>query len=209
MSLSEKIRERKLDRMRAGQAVCEFVTLLSDPEIRVAIVPLTEAELESCIEAAANIGMQNDNTLSLEYRERVQTREIVYRAVREDHDLSKLAFESSSAMAALLDAADINHVFDHYLEMVDRSSPSIDGVPEEEFENLKVTLQAINWNELSGKQWYAAKRFLSSISTMLLRDSSFGSSSNSQWTKMSEEETLAWNASERNETESASLAEKH
>ena len=39
----DKIRERRLDRMRLGQAVCDYVTLPSDDEIRVCIVRPHEA----------------------------------------------------------------------------------------------------------------------------------------------------------------------
>ena len=50
-----KIEERRLARMRQGQATCSYVSLISDPEIRVAIVPLTEAEYEQVLELVASI----------------------------------------------------------------------------------------------------------------------------------------------------------
>ena len=41
MSTREKIKERRLDRMRLGQAVCSYVNVPSDPEMKLCIVPLT------------------------------------------------------------------------------------------------------------------------------------------------------------------------
>jgi hypothetical protein len=191
-----------------GQSACEFVELISDPEMRVAIVPLTESELERCIEAAAKVMMGvEENRLSLEYRERVQTREIVFRSIRQEADLAQQGFSSASEMTDVLDAADINHIWDNYLEMVDRSSPAIDGIPPEEFENLKVVLQTLDWSALSGKQWYAAKRFLSALSQTLLLGKLHGSGLAQPSMTTSESETPVLNAERSNDIDIANLVE--
>ena len=175
-TLQEQIRERRLDRMRLGSAACDVVPLLSDPEIRVALVPLTEAEYQRSLETAAAMEVMTTQ-LGMEYAERRQQTEIIWMALREVNDLQKHGFGSSGEMLDELETQDINHLWDHYLEMVDTSSPAIDGVPPDELDNLKKVLQEIPWNELSGTQWYAAKRFLGSVLPTLPLARSLGSSS--------------------------------
>jgi hypothetical protein len=195
MSTAEKLKERKLDRMRLGQAACDIVPLVSDPEIRVALVPLTEAEYLRSLELAAALATY-ENRIGLEFRERHQTAQIVWMATREPDNLKNKVWESAEAMMGDIEFHDINHLFDHYLEMVDQSSPAIDGVPPEDFEALKKVLQEISWNDLTGRQWYAAKRFLGSISNLLPPDRSHGFSLTKSLMSMNENLDSASNASE-------------
>jgi hypothetical protein len=85
-----------------------------------------------------------------------------------------------------LEVADIDELLDRYQEMVAMSSPTLDGIPQEEMDGLKVHLQTMDWNALSGRSWYAAKRFLSTISQAQLQDSLRGSSSTNSSTTTSE-----------------------
>ena len=94
-------------------------------------------------------------------------------------------------VTAALESQDINFLMDMYLEMVDRTSPAIDGLDAEELEALKKALREINWNELSGKQWYAGKRFLLSIFPDLLSGRLHGFSSTSNSTTNNEESDSA------------------
>ena len=64
-SVREKIRERRLERMRLGQAVCDYVDLVSDPEIRVCIVPLTEAQYLKVLEKVAAVKFPDDMAILL------------------------------------------------------------------------------------------------------------------------------------------------
>jgi hypothetical protein len=72
--------------------------------------------------------------------------------------------------------------------MVETSSPSVDGIPAEELDDLKKALQEINWSELSGRQWYALRRFLFSIMPELLQASLLGRGSISKWITPNEDE---------------------
>jgi len=180
--------------MRLGQATCDIVPLLSDPEIRVALVPLTEAEYQRSLEMAAAMDVMTTR-LGMDYQERRQQAEILWMAIREPNDLSKQAWENADEMMTVLETHDINHLFDHYLELVDATSPAIDGVPPEELDNLKKVLGEIPWNELSGTQWYAAKRFLGAVMPTLPLAKSLGSSSIRSLTLMNDEEELAQNVS--------------
>jgi hypothetical protein len=176
---AEKIRERRLDRMRLGQAACDYVALPSDPEVRLAIVPLTEAEYLQALEAVTKTGLPDDMA-GAAVKDRVQAQEILVRSFREEKQLSERVFNSVPEMMETLETQDIDHAIDCYHELVEKSSPVLDGLPKEEFENLKKTLQTMDWNDLSGSAWYAARRFLSRIIPSPLLDNSPGSGSTKQ-----------------------------
>jgi hypothetical protein len=169
----EKIQERRFDRMRMGQAVCDYVKLVSDPEVRLSIVPLTEAEYLQALEKVRDVPA-SDDLAGMQIRDRVQAQEILARAIREESDLTVKVFDSVEEMLATLEVADIDEMMLAYNEMVAKSSPALDGIPPEEFEELKKLLQEMDWNELSGRAWFAAKHFLSLISPRPLMDNSLG-----------------------------------
>jgi hypothetical protein len=172
----EKIRQRRFDRMRLGQAVCDYVSLPSDPEIRLCIVPLTEADYLQVLEKVRDT-VASDDLPGMAVRDRVQAQELVLRTVREEDDLSIRVYESVGDMLEDLEVADIDEIYDKYVEMTQKSSPSIDGIPESELDEIKKLLQAMDWSVLSGRSWYAMKRFLSTITPSPLLDNSPGFSS--------------------------------
>jgi hypothetical protein len=185
VSTKEKIRQRRLDRMRLGQSVCDVVTLPSDPEIRLSIVPLTEAEYLQVLETVRDT-MASDDLPGMAIRDRVQAQEILVRSIREPDDLTDRLYEDTGEMLEDLDVGDIDELIDRYNEMVANSSPAIDGIPEEELENVKKFLQTMDWSALSGRSWYAAKRFLGTISVAQLTANSPGSTSTNSSTTTSE-----------------------
>lgn len=182
-STKTKITERRLDRMRSGQAACDFVYLPSDKEMRVAIVPLTEAEYLQALEAVASMPGQ-DNVSNLTLKDRRLSQEIILRAIREEDDLVERAFSDVNDMMETLEVADVDEVIDRYNEMMEKSSPSLDGISKEEMDELKKAFETMDWNALSGRAWYAMKRFLSEIMPSPLLDNSpgFGSTSSSTTT---------------------------
>lgn len=182
-STREKIRQRRLDRMRLGQAVCDFVELVSDPEIRLAIVPLTEADYRNVLEKVSKLNLPDD-LAGVQIKDRVQAEEILVRSIREEHDLDTRVYNSIDELTEDLDVADIDHLLDCYQEMTFRGSPAMDEIPPEEFEALKKVLARMDWNELSGPAWYAARRFLSRITPQLRPDNSPGFSSTPSQTEM-------------------------
>jgi hypothetical protein len=184
---AQKIRERKLERMRLGQAVADVHSLLSDPEIQVALVPLTEAEYIQCLENTASREIVDDIG-GAAIRDRYNTAELLQRACREPGDLEEHMFDSIEDLVDALEVNDINFLQDMYFEMVETSSPSVDGIPAEELDDLKKALQEINWSELSGRQWYALRRFLFSIMPELLQASLLGRGSISKWITPNEDE---------------------
>jgi len=171
--------------MRLGQAACDYVDLRSDPEIRLCIVPLTEAQyvqvLAKVVETKAS-----DDLPGLAIRDRVQANEILVRAIREEDDLMQRVYNNIEDMLEDLEAQDIDALIDGYNEMMATASPSLEGIPQKEMDELKKILQTMDWNALSGRSWYAAKRFLSTISPELLQVNSPGSSSTNSSTTTSE-----------------------
>lgn len=181
----DRIRERRVERMRLGQAVCDYVVIPSDPEIRICIVPLTEAQYQQVLEKVASVKFADDMA-GAAIKDRTLAQETLLRAIREEQDLTQHVYETSGDLLEDFDVYDIDHMIDCYNEMVEKASPSIDGLSPEEFEALKKALQAMDWNALSGSAWYAAKRFLSRISQVRLLDNSPGSTSTSSSTTTSE-----------------------
>jgi hypothetical protein len=149
--------------------------MLSDPEIRVALVPLTEAEYSNSLHEADK-APAGDNPAGLAYRDEVQRKFVIFHAARAVGELQVKFFDSPEQVGEL-DAHEINHIYDIYLEMVAETSPSMMGLAEEDFDELKKALQRIEWSELSGSQWYAAQRFLNSIRQHLLTVNLSGSPS--------------------------------
>jgi len=181
METAQKLIERRLDRMRLGQAACEIENLLSEPEVRVALVPLTEAEYDICLENVSKINAA-ENLAGHQLRDRALTQETLLRAIREPDDLPQQMFSSIEEMNDALEVSDINYLIDMYFEMIEKSSPSIEGLTEEQIVEAKKVLNEMDWNELSGKQWYALKRFLGSLGPKQLTAKLHGYSSTKQST---------------------------
>jgi hypothetical protein len=158
----EEFRQRRLDRMRQGQSAVEYVELPSDPEIRFALVPVSDAERSNALIAAANLDVP-DNVAGIMARDHVQKVELLACSLRDPVDTEKRIFRDAKDLQEEMNAVDLDHIYDIYLEMTENSNPSIDGIPPEEFDELKKALQEISWNDLSGRSWYAAKRFLGAV----------------------------------------------
>jgi hypothetical protein len=156
--------------------VCSYVNVPSDPEMKLCIVPLTEAQYRQVLEKISKMAVADDMA-GAQLKDRVQAEEILIRSIREEADLTQRVYESVEEMNEDFNEYDIDHFIDEYNEMVEKASPSLDGIPPEELENLKKALQKMDWNGLSGSAWWAAKRFLSRISPTPLLVNSPGSTS--------------------------------
>lgn len=177
MATKEALKKRRLDRMRLGQAVCDWVVLPSDPEVRMAVVPLSESDYISVLNKVATMEFKDDMA-GMAMRDRVQSQEILLHAIREPDNLSQRVYSTVEELVdeenGGLTQIDVDEAIEVYNEMIHVGSPAIDGIPPGEFVELKKVLQEMDWNALSGRQWYAAKRFLSAISPRPLLDNSLG-----------------------------------
>jgi hypothetical protein len=184
-STAERLKQRRLDRMRLGQAVCDYVVLPSDRETRMCIVPLTEAQYLQALNKVAQLP-NDENLAGVAVKDRVQGQEILVRAIREEKDFSQQVFDTVEEMLEMLDVGDVDELIDRYNEMVHKSSPALDSIPMGEIEEIKKALQIMEWSELSGPAWYALKRFLFRIMPSPLLDNTLGSTSTSSSTTTSE-----------------------
>lgn len=192
-SLLRERREHRLSAMRLGQAACEIFVVPSDPEVRMAMVPLLESEYLKTLRMAASEDLPVTDAGNL-VRDEFQRVEVLAIALREMDDLSTRVFNSSAELQEVLEVQDINVAWDTYLEMVNQQSPAIEMVPEEDFEELKKVFGTIRMSELSGPQWYALMRFLRLILPNLLTGNSLGLSSTSTSILTSDDEEFISNA---------------
>lgn len=191
MSVLEAIREtRRFARMRMGQDAPTLVKLPSRPEVRVALVPLTEGEHEQTLEAAASLQV-GDNPYGIEMRDRAMQVATVFHALREPDNLSKKVYESIEQMIddeeVGLEFDDINRLNEEYAALVDFSSPSLDGLDEDKLGELKKAFEMIDLSALSGKPWFHLKMFFSTLTAEQLRGNSRWLSSMLKLIQMSEE----------------------
>jgi hypothetical protein len=176
MSTREQLKERRLERMRAGQHVAEIVPLPSDEEIRVALVPLTEAEYIQVLQLVSRLEAM-DTMAGMTFQTRVQSEEVLVRSIRDPQNLETRLFDSVADMTENFEVSDIDYLVEEYNSMTEKSNPAIEQISQDEFEQLKKVLVKMDWNDLSGRSWYAAKRFLGALITEgLLTDNLPGSS---------------------------------
>jgi hypothetical protein len=185
---ADKIRELRFNRMRLGAAAGRVEALPSQPEVKVAIVPLTEAEHEQCLEAVTNMEAP-ENLIGAMARDRRNQNEALFRAMRDPENLENRAFDTREEMQEVLEIQDTNHLMDILLEVSETDNPAPGEFSEEELEEIKKALGEVDLNVLSGRQWYALRRFLTSIGLTLLPANSLGSiSTNSVITTKDESE---------------------
>ena len=173
---ADKIRELRFHRMRLGAAAGRIEHLPSQPEIKVAIVPLTEAEHEQCMEAVTAMDVP-DNMMGAMTRDRRNQNEALFRALRDPENLEKRAFDTREEMQDVLEIQDTNHLVDILLEVSESDNPAPAEFTEEELNEVKKVLGEVDLNGLSGRQWFALKRFLSSLGLTLLPANTLGSTS--------------------------------
>ena len=181
--------------MRLGHSACTMVTLPSDEEIRLALVPLSGAERLNATQAAANINVL-DNVAGLMSRDHVQKVEVLAASIRDPKNLQERLFRDGYDLQEEFVETDIDFIYDAYLEMTENANPTVDAIPPEEFDVLKKVLQEIDLSGLSGRSWYALKRFLGAmIQQGLLTGNSLGSISNTTLITTNESEKFTPTAS--------------
>lgn len=187
-TVREAIRENsRLARMRNGQDVPERVQIPSMDGIGACLVPLTEAESQLGIVAAADLNV-NDNQAGMMARERAATISDIWHALREPGDTSMKVFETPEDMAATLKPTDIDYLADKLVLLQDYASPSLDGMTEEELNDLKKAFAETDWSELTGRRWAAVKLCCSTLFPELLAAKLRGYSSIDSATTTSEKD---------------------
>jgi len=142
--------------MRLGQLAPEFVDIPSMNGIRVALVPLIEAESQRGMMRAAELEVP-DNVAGIQLRNRAALESDVYHAMRDPENIDKQLFESVDTMVEELEPSDIDALADHLMTLMEYASPSIDGLSEEDLLDLKKGFAEIDLSVLTGQQWAAVK----------------------------------------------------
>lgn len=184
----EAIREQsRLSRMRLGQLAPEMVEIPSMVGIRVAIVPLTEGESQKGMARAADLDVA-DNIAGVQMRNRAAMESDVWHAVRDPEDISNKLFESVEIMVSELEPSDIDALMDKLTTLMEYASPSIDGLSNEDLNDLKKAFGQIDLSELTGQSWAATKLCFQTLLPDLLLVKLRGSSSIETLTPTSENE---------------------
>lgn len=176
----------RLARMRMGQDAPELVEIPSKPDIRVALVPLNEAETQQGLIGAANLDVP-DNMVGITARNRVAVHMDIWNAIRDPEDVSKKVFESVDAMLEDLEPMDIDYFTDYLATLMEYASPQLDKLSAEALDELKKALTGIDWNELTGRQWLVLRLCLSVLLPDQLAVRLSGSTSTSNSTTRSED----------------------
>lgn len=167
-TIREAIREQnRIKRMRMGQEAAELEEIPSLDGIRVAQVPLVERESQAGLIRAANLDVV-DNSAGMQARNRAAVESDVWHSCREPGDLTKMVWESVDEMVEELEPSDIDYLFDKLTILMEYASPSLDGLTQQDLDQLKKDFGQIDWNELSGRQWSALKLCLSTLLPELL-----------------------------------------
>lgn len=157
---------RRLSRMRLGQESPDFHVIPStkgaDDPVRIALVPLTEAELDKGFALAASLELP-DNMMSADVRDRALMRSNLFHAIRDPADMTRQVFNSVDEMMRELEPADLNYLAEMFQALVEETSPSIDGMTTEQLEELKKAFARIDLNVLSGRSWAHLKLFFSTL----------------------------------------------
>lgn len=181
--IGDKIKEaNRLTRMRLGQDAPEFIDLPAHPEIRVAMVPLSERETQAGMLYAAALDVP-DNTAGINARNRAAVNSDVWNAMRDPGNLDAKVFDSVDAMVDELEPFEIDHLADGLTVLMDYASPSVDGITDEMLSDLKKASEATEWSGLYGRRWAVVKLYLSVMSPELLAASLSGAGSTNSSTE--------------------------
>lgn len=186
----DKMQENRLAKLREGQAAGEIC--LIDDDTRCVLVPLTDGEWLKALSIADRYETAGSEAGFMAREEMLKEATLLF-ACREMFDFSQNFFNGLDEVASL-DHHVIHRMYDEYLEMIAVASPPFLALGEEELEILKKVWGQIEWSELTGRQWYAAQRFLNSIRPNSRQGNSFGLQSTKSSTPMNTAQDSAANA---------------
>lgn len=169
MTILEEIRaNNRVARMRMGQNVPDYVQLRSNPEIRMAVVPLLEKEAQAAWAAAASADIP-DNAYGVEVRDKILVSHRLFYALREPDNLDKKVFESAEQLMAELQDQDVEHLAEAWQAVTEYASPALEGFSDEMLDDLKKVFETIDLSGLSGRAWWLLKAFFMTTSVEQLR----------------------------------------
>lgn len=150
----------KLSKIKQGKNISKVIDFPGTDE-KVAIAILSSAEIaEAQTKAEQLIEKHNikDDTMQDIYHQK----QILYKALR-DKDDSKKQLADTFDEIDTLDIQEIQFLMVQYNLLSQESSPFLNSVTEEQFEELKKTLEKITWKDLNGPSLVALRNFLLSL----------------------------------------------
>jgi hypothetical protein len=147
-----------LQRLKQGKKNYKLVTFPGTEE-KVALVILSSNEItEASIKAEDYI--KEKHITDEDDKSIVHQAQLVYRALRDKDDTKKQLADSFEDFFSTLDNTEIQYFMVEYSLLTSESSPFLNAVTEETFEELKKTLEKIQLNDLSGPSLIALRNFL-------------------------------------------------
>lgn len=178
--------QRREARMRQGQNAGTFANLITDPETRVAIVPLKEREHEYGYSYAATIDV-DDNTSGLVLRNRAKSVADLWNACREPDNFDKKVWVSVDQMIDDLEAVDIDYLLEQFFAYTTDFSPDLANMTEESLDELKKVFGSLQLKELTGKEQAAVSICLSLLLPTRQLAKSLGSTSTESSTERTDD----------------------
>lgn len=187
-AVRDKIREQsRFARMRLGQEAPELIDVPSMTEVRVALVPLTEAESMAGLIRSANVEVA-DNISGLNVRNREAVISDVWHACRVPGTAQELVWDTPEQMVDDLQPSDIDYLFDQLTILMDYASPTLANLADQDIDDLKKAFAAIDWKELYGTQQRSLVLCISRLLPDLLAAKFSFSGSTSSLTELNERE---------------------
>jgi uncharacterized membrane protein YgaE (UPF0421/DUF939 family) len=147
-----------LQRLKQGKKNSKLVNFPGTEE-KVALVILPSNEIsDATIKAEDYIKQHNivdEDDISI-----VNQAFLVYKALRDKDDLKKPLADSFEEFYSTLDNLEIQYFMVEYSLLTNESSPFLNAVSEETFEELKKTLEKIKLSDLSGPSLISLRNFL-------------------------------------------------
>jgi hypothetical protein len=147
-----------LQRLKQGKKNNKLVNFPGVEE-KVMLVILPSNELSDAQIKAEDFikqkGITNEDDVSI-----VNQAYIIYKALRDKDDNKKTLADSFEEFYGTLDNSEIQYFMVEYSLLTQESSPFLNAVSEETFEELKKTLEKIQLNDLSGPSLIALRNFL-------------------------------------------------
>lgn len=195
MGLREEIREAsRIARIRMGQEAFEWCDIPSLEGIRVAMVPLTEAEEQQGLIASSKLDVP-DNIVGYQVRQRVGQVHNVWMSCRLPDDLRRYIWDTPEAMMDEIEPTDVDYMFEALVTLQDYASPSLAKLSDKEVEEVKKAFVAIDWKGLTGRQANALVLALSRLLPEELQARLFSSSFTQSWTGKTESDESTSDAS--------------
>lgn len=135
------------------------ITNFPGTEEKIALVILTSDQVQAA-KIAAQDYIKEHNIEDEDYQEIENQRQIVYRALRDKDNLSKQIASSYEELIETLDNMEIQFLFVEYTMLTTESSPFLNSVNDEQFNQLKKTLEEMKLSDLSGPSLAALRFFL-------------------------------------------------